>query len=110
VSEAATDTTAIDTDTDTDAEGSTVTETTAEAPERLPRPRIRIGAVLWGLVLLAAGTAVLWIATSPARRDAALDAVLGLDALGWTVVFVVALGATISLLALAAVIRRVQRR
>jgi hypothetical protein len=82
----------------------------ATAPDELPRPRIRIGAVLWGLVLLAVGTTALWIATSPARRADALDTVLGLDGFGWTVVIVVALGATITLLALAAVIRRLQRR
>lgn len=80
----------------------------ATAPDELPRPRIRIGAVLWGLVLVAVGTTALWIATSRARRADALDTVLGLDGFGWTVVIVVALGATITLLALAAVIRRVQ--
>jgi hypothetical protein len=85
-------------------------ETSATGDERLPRPRIRIGAVLWGLVLLAAGTTALWITSSPARRADALDTVLGLDGLGWTVVIVVTLGATITLLALAAVIRRRQRR
>lgn len=93
-----------------DAGGEGGGEAPAASAERLPRPRIRIGAVLWGLVLLAAGIAALWIATSPARRAAALDAVLGLDGLGWTVVVVVGLGATITLLALAAVIRRLQRR
>lgn len=84
------------------------TETETETAERLPRPRIRTGAVLWGLVLVALGVCVLWVASSPATREAALDAVLGLDPLGWTVVIVVALGATITLLALAAVIRRLQ--
>lgn len=82
--------------------------TSATTPDELPRPRIRIGAVLWGLVLVAVGATTLWIATSPARRADALDTVLGLDGFGWTVVIVVALGATITLLALAAVIRRVQ--
>lgn len=82
---------------------------TAPGPEHLPRPRIRIGALLWGLVLLAVGSTVLWLATSPARRADALDTVLGLDGFGWTVVIVVTVGATITLLALAAVIRRLQR-
>jgi hypothetical protein len=82
----------------------------ASDAERLPRPRIRIGAVLWGLVLLAAGGTVLWLASSPTRRADALHAVLGLDGFGWAFVIVVTLGATITLLALAAVIRRLQRR
>lgn len=86
------------------------TAATASELERLPRPRIRIGALLWGLVLLAVGSTVLWLTTSPARRAEALDTVLGLDGFGWTVVIVVAVGATITLLALAAVIRRLQSR
>ncbi|PZQ89542.1 MAG: hypothetical protein DI534_06950 [Leifsonia xyli] len=76
----------------------------------LPRPRIRVGAALWGLVLIVVAGAVLWTASSPARRASALDAILGLDPLGWTVVLVVTLGATITLIALAAVLRRLQRR
>lgn len=90
------------------AEIETTASADASAEEHLPRPRIRTGAVLWGLVLVALGVCVLWVASSPATREAALDAVLGLDPLGWTVVIVVALGATITLLALAAVIRRLQ--
>jgi len=101
----------------TDATGDTPSPVTtaSEVPaavgetERLPRPRIRVGAVLWGLVLLAAGSAVLWVAGTPRRRADALDTLLGLDGFGWTVVIVVALGATTTLLALAAVIRRLQR-
>lgn len=78
--------------------------------QALPRPRIRTGALLWGLVLLALGAATLWIASSPARRADAVDAVLGLDPFGWTVVAVIAIGGTLTLLALAAVIRSAQRR
>jgi hypothetical protein len=87
---------------------SAATASDASDAERLPRPRIRIGAVLWGLVLLAAGGTVLWLASSPTRRADTLDAVLGLDGFGWAFVIVVTLGATITLLALAAIIRRLQ--
>lgn len=76
----------------------------------LPRPRIRTGAVLWGLVLTALGAWALWVATAAERREALLDTVLTMTPLGWTVLVVVAAGATITLLALAAVIRRIQRR
>lgn len=84
----------------------------APAPpaEKLPRPRIRTGAVIWGLLLTAVGAWVLWIASDPARRADALDAVLTLDPFGWTVIAVVTVGGLVTLLALAAVIRRVQRR
>lgn len=93
-----------------DTISTTGTEAAPPEVERLPRPRIRIGALLWGLVLLAVGSTVLWLTTSPARRADALDTVLGLDGFGWTVVIVVTLGATMTLLALAAVIRRLQSR
>jgi hypothetical protein len=97
--------------TDTLASGAAVASAPAASDtEHLPRPRIRVGALLWGLVLLAAGGAVLWLASSPTRRTDARDAVLGLDGFGWAFVIVVTLGATITLLALAAVIRRLQHR
>ncbi|MFT4030549.1 MAG: hypothetical protein QM675_11800 [Protaetiibacter sp.] len=76
----------------------------------LPRPRIRVGAVLWGLVLVALAAAVLWTVATPARRSDALETVLTLSPLGGAVIIIVTLGATITLLALAAVLRRLQRR
>lgn len=82
----------------------------APAPEQLPRPRIRTGAVIWGLLLTALGAWVVWIATSPARRGDALEAVLGLDVFGWTVIVLVLVGGLLTFLALAAVIRRAQTR
>ena len=92
---------------DIDTEETVVDAAPANA---LPRPRIRVGAVLWGLVLVALAVAVLWAVANPARRSAALETVLTLSPLGWAVVVLVTLGATITLLALAAVIRRLQRR
>jgi len=80
------------------------------AVEVLPRPRIRTGAVIWGLLLATVAGVALWIAASPARRADALDTVLGLDAFGWTVVATVTLGGVITLIALAAVLRRLQSR
>ena len=74
------------------------------------RPRIRVGAVLWGVVLLAAGGTALWIATSPERRADARAAVLGLDGFGWTITGILVVGGAMTLIALAAVIRSVQAR
>ncbi|RQP10497.1 MAG: hypothetical protein EAS51_08855 [Microbacteriaceae bacterium] len=90
------------------AASATPSATKGAAP--LPRPRIRTGAVLWGLVLVAIASFVLWAAATPERRESVVEAVLTLTPLGWTVVVVIAVGATITLLALAAVIRRLQRR
>ncbi len=79
------------------------------APDRLPRPRIRTGAVLWGLVLVAVSATVLWIAVDPRRRGTAVDTAEALDGFGWTIVAVVAVGGILTLVAAAAVIRQVQR-
>lgn len=77
---------------------------------RLPRPRIRTGAVVWGLLLVALSAATLWTVADAGRRAAAVDAVTALDGFGWTVVGVVAFGGILTLIALAAVIRQLQRR
>lgn len=82
----------------------------ATQPERLPRPRIRTGAVIWGLLLAVAGALALHVAITPGRREEVLEAVLALDGFGWTVVTVVAIGGTVTFIALAAVIRRAQHR
>lgn len=78
--------------------------------EALPRPRIRTGAVIWGLVLVALAVTVLWTVADADRRDAAVDAVAALDGFGWTIVGVIAFGGILTLIALAAVIRRIQKR
>lgn len=88
----------------------TLTTDPAPEAERLPRPRIRTGAVIWGLLLTGLGVWALWIATSPARRAAALETVLGLDPFGWTVIVLVVVGGSLTAIALAAVIRRAQTR
>lgn len=74
------------------------------------RPRIRTGAVFWGLVLIALAAFALVVVAATGGRDAVIAAVLALDGFGWTIVAVVALGGTTTLLALAAVIRRAQHR
>lgn len=79
-------------------------------PNRSRRPRIRTGAVIWGLLLVATALLALWMATRPRGRDRLVEAVFALDGFGWTVVTVIAIGATVTLIALAAVIRHVQHR
>ncbi|AYF98152.1 hypothetical protein [Protaetiibacter intestinalis] len=90
-----------------DAPAASETEPAAAA---LPRPRIRVGAVLWGLVLVALAAFALWLGAGPDRRLELLQSLLALSPLGWTVVVLVALGSLTTLLALAAVLRRLQHR
>ena len=90
-----------------------LTETPAAATSgdvTLPRPRIRTGAVVWGLLLITLSATALWTVADPGRRADAVDAVTALDGFGWTVVGVVAFGGILTLIALAAVIRQLQRR
>ncbi|WP_167051188.1 hypothetical protein [Salinibacterium sp. ZJ77] len=79
----------------------------ASAP--LPRPRIRVGALLWGLVLTGLGAWVLWTAADRTRREAAREAVLTATPLEWTVAVAIAVGSVIVLISFAAVLRRLQR-
>ena len=78
--------------------------------EQLPRPRIRTGAVIWGLLLVAIAAVTLWTVVDPGRRAATIDAVTALDGFGWTIVGVVTFGGLLTLIALGAVIRQGQRR
>ena len=89
---------------------STPTASTPRGTEALPRPRIRTGAVIWGLLLVALAGTALWVALVPSRREAVVAAVTGLDGFGWTVVAVVTAGGIMTLVALAAVIRAGQHR
>jgi hypothetical protein len=90
-----------------------VSDPTEQQPigtEPTHRPRIRTGAVIWGLVLVAVAAVTLWVATRPGGFDDVADAVLALDGFGWIIVTVIVIGATVTLISLAAVIRHVQHR
>lgn len=84
--------------------------TSTDSTPPIRRPRLRIGAALWGLVLIAAGVAALWVVATPAHRANAVSWMLGLDATGWTVIAVSVAGGTLTLIAVAAVARSLARR
>ena len=81
-----------------------------ELDRRLPRPRIRTGAVVWGLIVTAIGAGSLALLLDPALRQATIDAILGLTAFGVGIVLLAALGALILISALVVLIRGAQRR
>ena len=89
---------------------STETAVDATAEPTAPRPRVRSGAIAWGLIVIGIAVAVLVTVSSPAsRRDFAEwlgDATPG----SLAIIGVLALGALIVLLAALALIRRAQRR
>lgn len=81
-------------------------ETNASAP----RPRIRSGAIAWGLIVCAISVTVLATISSPEGRSGFLNWTLGLGAGGLTLMLVLGLGCFILLLAGLSLIRRAQRR
>jgi hypothetical protein len=92
------------------AETAPIGEPAPEAGPSTPRPRIRSGAIVWGVLVSAAAVFLLAIAVSPANA-AAFSAWTG--SLGWggaILVGVVALGAFILIMAVLSAIRGAQRR
>ena len=89
---------------------STETVTVERIDTSLPRPRIRVGAVVWGLIVTAVGAGALYLLTSPERRQAALDWVLSLTPFGFLIVGLAALGAFIFVIGIVVLIRDAQRR
>lgn len=89
---------------------STTTATTERIDTPLPRPRIRVGAVVWGLIVTAVGAGALYLYSSPERRQAALDWVLSLTPFGFLIVGLAALGALIFVIGIVVLIRDAQRR
>jgi hypothetical protein len=82
----------------------------ADSSPVVPRPRIRSGAIAWGLIVCASMIALLAIVLSPDSRDAfgAWSASLTVGSV--VLIGVLALGAFVLLMALLSAIRGAQRR
>jgi hypothetical protein len=89
---------------------STTTASTDRIDTTLPRPRIRVGAVVWGLIVTAVGAGALYLLTSPERRQAAIDWVTSLTPFGFVVTGLALLGALVFVTGLVVLIRDAQRR
>ncbi|MBK4349081.1 hypothetical protein [Lacisediminihabitans changchengi] len=72
-------------------------------------PRVRIGQIVWGLIVMAIGVGALAVLGSPERRDTVLNWLLHLTpGQGWLVAVLVA-GAILLLLGALALVRRLRR-
>jgi hypothetical protein len=72
-------------------------------------PRVRIGAIVWGLIVIVIGAGSLAVLGSAERRDAVVDWLVHLTpAQGWLIVVLVA-GAILLLSGAAALVRRLRR-
>jgi hypothetical protein len=88
------------------------TKTSARSPEEptLPRPRIRFGAIAWGMFLCVTAATTLWISTDAARRVAFGNWLSELTPGTVGLLATLILGALLLILGALAAIRRSQER
>jgi len=73
-------------------------------------PQVRIGAIVWGLIVIAVGAATLAVLGSAERRDAVIGWLVHLTpGQGWLVVVLVA-GSILLIVGALAFVRRLRRR
>jgi hypothetical protein len=77
---------------------------------RLPRPRIRTGAIIWGLIVTTIGAGALALLLNPALRQATIDALLSLTGFGIVIAVFALIGLFILVTSLVVLIRRAQTR
>jgi hypothetical protein len=82
---------------------------TAE-PAPLPRPRIRVGAIVWGVLLSAIAGLTLWVRTDPVREQAFSDWFANLPDGAAGLLLLLVIGAVLLLWGALAAIRRSQER
>ena len=76
----------------------------------LPRPRIRFGAIVWGLIVCTIAATVFWIASDDRRRDEFGGWITGLTPGTMTLLAMLILGGLLLLWGGLAAIRRSQER
>jgi hypothetical protein len=82
----------------------------SEQTETVPRPRVRAGAIAWGLIVLAIGVSVLSIVGNAEAREGFAEWLGAITPAGFVIGAVLALGAFILLVSGLSLIRRAQRR
>jgi hypothetical protein len=90
----------------------TDTTPTPETPSSI-RPRIRLAAVVWGLVLASLGAGAIWLVWSPERTRAITEWILQATPSAWGVVAIAAvlvLGLVILIGSLLGAVHRAQDR
>lgn len=73
-------------------------------------PRVRWGAIVWGLAFAAIAAVELWILVDPGRRLAATDWFASLSGVTATLVAVLAVGTLLLVAGVAGLARRLSRR
>jgi hypothetical protein len=78
--------------------------------EPVQRPRVRVGAIVWGVLVAAFAALVLTISTSPVARTAFDGWRASLSPTAWLLIGVIAIGVVVLLIAGVSAIRGAQRR
>jgi len=86
------------------------TPETPAAVSPLARPRIRFGTIVWGLLILTAGSSLLTALGTPGRREELADWVLTMTAGQAMLTASMILGAILLIVGLLAVIRSQQKK
>ncbi len=81
---------------------------TMEQAETLPRPRIRFGAIAWGLILIGSAVLTLWTATDSGRREILWTWLTGLTPVTALLLGLLAFGVFVILVSTLGIIRRAQ--
>ncbi|HVX08895.1 hypothetical protein [Humibacter sp.] len=79
-------------------------------PSTPERPRLRAGAIVWGLLVVAFAAAVIAVSATPDARNAFDAWQASLTPAAWAIIGVVALGVIVLLIAGVSAIRSAQRR
>ncbi|WP_395244403.1 hypothetical protein ACGGZK_00955 [Agromyces sp. MMS24-K17] len=82
----------------------------AAVPARPAGPRVRWGAIVWGLAFAAIAALELWILVDPSRRDATADWFASLSGVTAALVLLLAIGAVLLVAGIAGVARRLSSR
>jgi uncharacterized membrane protein YcjF (UPF0283 family) len=85
------------------------TEMIPDAAELVPRPRIRFGAIVWGLVVLVTAVAAYAIGSSGVRRAEFSDWLGNLSGADAALILVITAGVVVLVLSLLALVRKAQR-
>lgn len=99
-----------DADTNTNSNAGIGADPDTYAATSAPRPRIRFGTIVWGLLVFAAGATLLTALRTPGQRNQLADWVFSLTPSDSILIVTIVVGAIVLVLGLLAVIRSQQKR
>lgn len=84
--------------------------TPPESPEPIAAPRLRLAAIVWGLVFSASAIVGIWLLGDDRRRDEAADWMTSLTPSGAVAAMLLTIGVLVLVTGAAGLLRHAQRR